>query len=535
MSYSKAPTQDTHNTVRIPALGSPIAVSTRATNVAPQVNTLSFLDCYPRHEAKWGSDPVTRIKKRESWEGYTTGAAILGAGPICHSVVITEETNPSIYFGDTSTFYGTSVGSGGCFVVSAGVTGIGNATGTLAVDSTNTKKVVYLTTSNNLWTWNEAGTGVTTTNLAGIAVTGYRNIVFLNGYLFAATSTSRIYNSAPGGVLTTWNSTDYLSPEIFPDGIVWLDLHRNHLVAFGPNSIEFFYDGAVEVGSPLVRAETYTSRIGMVDTGTQRQVARINDDLYFIGRNNNNVRGLYRLRDFRVEEIQNDYVASVLNFIDPISGSNYIYAVDLIIINGEPQILISMAQTYDLVYHPKENVWWMLRNRNDYNINKAVPEVNLDFPGAYERFGGCIFPSTGTYANQPLILARILDDTYTWTDNYLHIYTPDNLTTIASVQADIYTEVIDFGNNHYKKISRVDAIGDYGNNVLTLSYNGTPNYSQTYTACTPTRTPSSLGYGNNVSWYNLGAYRRISLKLKLVGSDVAFHEGFEIEYDVGAS
>ena len=197
------------------------------------------------------------------------------------------------------------------------------------------------------------------------------------------------------------------------------------------------------------------------------------------------------------------------------------------LINNNPMICISGLKGYDLMYDPAEDSWWQIRCDGDAERN--LTEVNTDLPGFAFRLSGSIFPPVAVTVPNSIIIARDPAG-----GNSIKLYSP-GFNTPASIQSDLYTEVVDLGINFYKHIARVDAVGDYGNNVLTLYYNGTPNYGQSYIECSPSRTPSTAGYGNNASWYNLGAYRRISYRLKMVGTDHAFHTGLDMEYNAGAA
>jgi len=104
----------------------------------------------------------------------------------------------------------------------------------------------------------------------------------------------------------------------------------------------------------------------------------------------------------------------------------------------------------------------------------------------------------------------------------------------TSVTSTVYTQVIDFDTNRYKHLARVDAIGDYGANSLTLSINQTPNYASTFTSC-GSQNALTIGYGNNISWYNLGAPRRFILKYEMAGASSGIHRGFDVEYNIGIS
>ena len=525
MSYTKAPVNDTHNTIRIPIRGTPIVVSEARTNNA-NFTTLSYIDCFPKTEKQWGIDPVRRAHKREGWASVTVGTITTSPTTFSRSVVFCEDIDNAYAALNTGIYkIGDIYSKPTVTIEQAEVTGLTGCSGTLAVNNSNVNKVCFLSSAGYLHTWDQDGANNTTTNLSALLVDGGYGLVFLNGYLFAVATNGRIYNSSVGGNLTTWNSTDYLTPELFPDFCKHIDKHKNHLVAFSANSTEFFYDGGVEVGSPLARQESYASNIGLYDTGnTGAKVARIGDDLYFIGRSQAEQLSLYRIRNFQVEEIPNQFIDNVLNWNS--TNAQVIQGIQTVIINNEPMISIAASRSYEIIYYPAEDSWWTLRTNAD--AGRSLPSVNTDFPGFETRVWGSTSPTIANSLSNPNRRRTTFNLSYTGT---LYVNKPST----TSVQAELYTEVVDFGINFYKHIARVDAVGDFGNNVLSLLYNPTPKYDQPYVQCLPNRTPSTTGFGYNASWYNLGGHRRFSLKLVMTGTQTAMVTGFDVTYNVGAT
>jgi hypothetical protein len=532
LAYTKAPTQDSHNVVHVPTLGSSILVSDPdITNPTPV--TLSYIDCFVQKEAQWGTEPQRVALKRKGWDQLATVTTASNTGNPAQSIVIGQTQN-SVYFGRNTAFYrvqDVSTSAPSISSVVSGATGMFNQTaGTSAIDNTNAVKVCFLDSTSQLFTFNEDGSSPTTTGLTGsfsVSPTGYRNLVFLDGYLLAADSVNRIFNSGAAGALTTWANTDFISPEMVPDNLQWIDLHKNYLVAFGTNSTEFFYNAGIEVGSPLARQESYSSRVGIYHTGRPGRVtAKINDDLYFIGRNQSNNLGFYRLRNFQIDQIESQYFEGVLNFrgtIDDVPNSSVLISgVEPVIINNNSMVLISLSNGKGLLYYPAEDSWSILGNSDDPDT------LNTDFPGYTKRIGYCFYPLEAGANSQPIILALQAVG-----DADIDTYVPD-YSDAVSVTGRIYTEVIDFGINRYKHLARIDAIGDYDADNVTLAINSTPNYAQSFTAL-GTQNAGTIGYGNNISWYNLGAPRRFVLRLDLAGTAPAIHRGFDIEYNIGVA
>lgn len=529
MAYTKAPVNDTHNVQRLPVQGTSIVVSNSLTTSASPPS-LSYIDCFPKKENQWGTDPIRRVHKRDAFEAISvTGATVTASTTFSRSTVWCENNATAFFALGDNLYRIDNVNTTPTAAVQASsLTGTTQGcSGTLAVNNSNVNKVCFLTSAGYLHTCSEDGSAAAVTNVSSL-VNGNGNLVFMNGYLFALSSDGKIYNSSAGGAITTWNATDYLTPEVYPDLAEYIDIHRNHLVAFSRNSVEFFYDGGIEIGSPLVRQESYVSRVGILRTGKAgASTARIGDDIYFIGRSTYDSYNLYRIRDFRVELIDNQYFQNVFNYQDSSSTYQQIYGIQSVIINNNPMIVISGSLGYETIYYPDEDCWWQIRTNGD--AGRGLTQVNTDFPGELYRISGSVFPPSPGSPARTRILCRDPNS-----GNSVKFYCPA-IDTSPSLQADMYTEVVDFGIDYYKHLARIDAVGDYGDNTLTLYVNQTPNYGQTYTSALPTRQPSAIGYGRNASWYNIGAVRRFSMQLKMVGTTPAFHKGFDIEYNVGAA
>lgn len=522
MAFTKAPVNDTHNTIRVSTSGSPFLTS--GGGFVPI--SCKIVDGFPLTEDQWNGEKRTTFHKRTGWKrrAVATGS-VTTTGSLSRSVVLTDDVNtPVLFFGKADKYYGFYLALNTITTALAthpGGSYAAEASGTTFIDSSNTRRIAFLG-FDQLQTWTDpAAASPDTTSLAALSISGERGLVFINGYLFAVNSSgTRVYNSNPSGVYTTWNSTNFLDAEQYGDPIVWIDYYKNYLVAFGSKSIEFFYDGGVEVGSPLVRQENYASRVGLHVPFTSpggRRVAKIGDDIYFVGNKGNDSLGLFRIRDFQVQEVGSQYLSGSLNFSsDGTSIANTFLGIDTIIQDNNSMVLIVLSGDQQLVYFPAEDTFveFTVNTSSGYDI----PDWNL-------RAGGWVWhPASGV----PACIGQA-----SLNDSTMYMWHPD-ATNSVSITTTIYSDIVDNGINFRKHIARVDAVGDLNNNSVTLAYNGTPNYAESYTS-TYTINSNTIGYGNNISWYNLGAFRRFSLKLTIEGTYGSIFEGFDVEYNIGAA
>lgn len=524
MAFTKTPTQDSHNVQRLPASGDAFIVSNYLLEAQP--TTCNYIDCFPLTEKQFhGEDRVT-IQRREGWKyaAAASGTVTSSGTPGTAMVVAPDQANYTVFFTKSSDYYMFNYQTKVVSTVTTSTTAsmAQGANGTDAIDSSNVRRICWLDQVSELKTFTQAGGGVTTTSLAALSLDGARGLVFIDGYLFAVDSTgTKIHNSGAANALTTWASTDFIDAEQYGDPVIWIDKHKNYLVAFGESSIEFFYNAGIEVGSPLARQESYSRKIGLFKTTTNggRSTCRIGDDLYFLGISENDSVSLYRIRNFQVEDVGSQYVGGLINTVNAEPNVEFLGGVETVVVNNNPMVMINFSDyaNYNVMYFPKEESWWMMR---------AGDPTLVDYPLDNYRFGRQFYSQT---EGIPMFLGQLATNSttlYYWLPDYEHTQT---------LTSTIYTPVWDSGNNRYKAVHRVDAVGDFGqNNTLTLKYIPGSTYLNA-TTCTPSRTPGVDEVGQPISFYKLGAHRRMAFVLQIAGYDHWVYEALEIEYDIGIS
>lgn len=88
--------------------------------------------------------------------------------------------------------------------------------------------------------------------------------VFIDGYIFLPKEgTADIYNCDLEAPLS-WNASAFITAEQFPDNCIGLARQNNQVVAFGTDSIQFFYNAAnAAPNSPLASTNTTTLQLGL--------------------------------------------------------------------------------------------------------------------------------------------------------------------------------------------------------------------------------------------------------------------------------
>ncbi len=519
MPFSKTPEGDTHSVKRVPAVGTSFLVP----NVADSIpGSLNYYNCFPHKEPQFGAEPKFSVQKREPYISALSGTTSANTSALFSQWVVSATNDDNVFFARDGTYYYAQYsGTGSVTITSIGAyAGAYASACTIGINSSNVRKVIAVN-GTNVSTWNEDGSTFANAAALGITIVPTGGLVYLDGYLFAIADNRRIYNSTAGGVFTTWATTDFIDAEIYPDICLYLAKHKNYLVAFGENSTEFFYDGANEVGSPLTRQATYASRIGCHIVENQyKATCNIQDDIYFIGKSPDDTLSLARVRDFKTQLVDSAALSRVLNS----PNDTRIFSIETWTVNNTPQILIKIAssggEATSIVYNPDTDAWWTINNSD---IGGSVYTTTTgDIMIGNQFFNKSWNSATARY---PFFLTCAALTSTTINVNY-----PDKDWGTSNT-AYVWTDNIDMDVIRWKHIYKVTAVGDYGANVLTLSFCNNPTYN-TYTTVTPTFTQDTIGSENDITWTNLGQFRKFSLRMQMTGADPVSHLGFEISYNL---
>lgn len=133
--------------------------------------------------------------------------------------------------------------------------------------------------------------------------------VFLDGYIFLVeTSTGKIFNSANNDPLS-WSTTAYVVAEQEADITTRIAKVNNYLIAFGNDSIEYYWDAAnAAPDSPMQRNDAPIKYNGYV-----AGLAQHGNTLYYIGKDALGQPDVYKLTDFKIENIGTPSISRYLN------------------------------------------------------------------------------------------------------------------------------------------------------------------------------------------------------------------------------
>lgn len=344
--------------------------------------------------------------------------------------------------------------------------------------------------------------------------------VILDGYVFiVANDTQRIYNSNVGNPTAFTTANDYIDAEMKGDTIRNIAKYKNYLVVFGLFSIEFFYNAAVDVGSPIRRQTQYAKDLGIIKrTNPRYNFIETPNGLAWISSTLNGSHGVFILNNFTPQKISTPYIDNLLQssvFQTTTFGEDI--KLFLFGYQGRDFYLLSIPHIDSdtipalFVYDVQEDLWyeWELKLGTGstsvlYSVNSLVYNVLAVTDGTTE------------YS--------------LYLDSYSNA--AGNFETYDYSNAFIITDSFNFGSDLYKHIKTVDIIGKVPDSTsITLYYTSDSDLSS-WTQHS-TKTKASAGKTQQMRWLNLGRHPRIALKCEISGTADFLLDGASITYTEG--
>jgi hypothetical protein len=302
------------------------------------------------------------------------------------------------------------------------------------------------------------------------------SIVFLDGYLFLIDMDNfDIWNSDLNDPLgfTTGN---FISSEISPDELVGLTKINNYVVAFGTNSIEYFWDAANESGSPLQRNDTPVKYNGYLAGG-----AVYGNKYFYIGNTTEGCPSVFVLEDFKIKELGNESLRRYFEGTGTVNYSDYLGVV--VNINGHAFYIVGIGEL-SFAIDIETGLWtrWSVSGEEYLGVKYSSNAKNFE-------------------SYKPVI--------YIEGTNYLSIFNP-NITTDfdESYLFKITTQMEDFDSYNQKTMGRLMIMGDRPTEDTDMSVSWSDNDYQTFS------TPRTINLNQELpSTIQLGSFRRRAFRL----------------------
>jgi hypothetical protein len=315
---------------------------------------------------------------------------------------------------------------------------------------------------------------------------------FIDGYMLLAASNSMdIYNSDVDNIYG-WGGGNFISAEMWPDGLVALARQNNQLVAFGANSTEFFYDAASATGSPFARNEGTVLQIGCVSPFALYENERF---LIFIGQSESGGRAVWMVEGFTPKKISTEAIERILDAAGSAIGTARGFGFRS---KGHLFFLVNLAST-TLVYDVEEKVW------HEWSTNVAT--AHTPFTCSYQAdlgSGKCalLHNSDGyVYTLEPLV----------YTDNG------------TAILADMYTMKYDGATMNRKFMHNLNVVGDLGS-TYTIRWSD-DDYATWNSFFTLSTTRPFIT--------RCGSFRRRAFHIRHTANEDFRTEAIEFEVDVG--
>jgi hypothetical protein len=301
-----------------------------------------YINCFPEKIASpLAGTTKTYVTKRPGWAVLNTPAA----GQLATALTVWSVSADEVItaFGSTNSTIYSGLGSLGTIT--------GMATGFAETIIGTTPWLAIPSTDNTAWVTSGGAPAQIVDvdfpgNVAGQTITG--NFVIMDGFAYIMTTSGRIYNSDLNS-LTAWTSASFREANMYPDKGIGLARFKNLLVAFGKETVEFFYNsGQNPVGSPLDRYEQ-----GFVHFGCLNQYAftQLEDTLAWVSASDRSGIGVYILDGLQPKRISTPAIDTQLSLVSTTS----VFMGSLKIV-GKTFIVITTSST-TFVYCVEDDAW----------------------------------------------------------------------------------------------------------------------------------------------------------------------------------
>jgi len=337
--------------------------------------------------------------------------------------------------------------------------------------------------------------------------------ISLNGYIYIMTVNGRIYNSDINSI-SSWPG-DYLSVQISPDYGRTLALYRNHILAFGERSIEFFRDAGNDTGSPLASVPELFIGLGIRNA---RHLAQMEDTLCFMANTKEGSNAIYIFDGFRPVKISTSDIDYIISKIGPTN-----FELKTMRLNGKMCLLVNRTNTststefITLVYYIEETVW------GEWKVTEGGTAADYTHPWQFPMgsLSGTFYSVSDYQATNGVYVSTFLAES----DNNYY----DNLAaSTKNVTAYIQTKPLIMGSLNRKFLSELRLLST----TTTLFNPGTAvtvywsdDFGQTWTSRTFTSTKQFMN--------SLGSFKQRIFRIVEATNDFWQFEAMELFYKLG--
>ncbi len=374
--------------------------------------------------------------------------------------------------------------------------------------------------SNSAW-YIHSTTPTTVTAIGTLPFSG--NIlggVQLDGYLFLLTDKT-IWNSAYGDP-TTWGGLDFITSDRSDGSGIALKRHHDHIVLFGTNFIEFYYNAGNPTGTPLERRQDTFYNIGAIGTYT---VSSLGDSIQFLGFSRNGNIGLYSLEQFAPRKISSGSVDALLS--QSFAAITPTFSCSVTLRDHDLYLLSFTVLTNALGYYRYFTLYTLA-----FDISTGTVSIFDTDASHIEGFSAISVSRQGTYS-QPRMMFLTGDvgwfDTKDSRVDQSYTTAPGTITDSAIVFKALFEEEDSslLTNKFCHRMSVVGTTDSAGADASPIYVSWSDDHYKTFSS------ERQLTTGENWSLTRLGKYKRRAYMLRYTGSDTLRIEA--VEADIRAS
>lgn len=489
MAYERSPTQDTTSTQRVKLTRE---INARDGGALGKDEDLINVFVEPiRNRA--AEDNRQFVVKRAGTQRVIDSVA---ASPV-RGMFFWEDTN-KIFYAVSNDIYVNNVETGATATISNPFSTTSGEVGFCLYLYDNGTSVVCATDGDTLITISSSNV-VTTVTDPDLPTPHLPTPVFLDGYLFVVEAdTASIYNSDLNDP-TAWTAGNVINAELEGDDIIRIAKLNNYLLAFGSNSVEYFWDAAEVTGSPLNRNDT-PIKLNTYLAGFSQYGNRI----FYIGVNEGGQPDIYMLSDFKIEELGSPTVSRYLNSANTDIST---WTGGVVSCKGHTFYVVNAGDERTYVMDLDTKLWarWAYRATDTYPVTNSLHVYNDT--NAY-----CYF----TLGTSDSAIYKLTDDVY----------------QDASVDftCTIVTEASDFGTLNRKTMRRLAFIGDRPSVDRDINIQWSDDDYQTYSTARAVNLNQDLP-----CTYNLGWFRQRNFKLTYTANSNLRLQELEVEINKGRS
>jgi len=324
--------------------------------------------------------------------------------------------------------------------------------------------------------------------------------VYLDGYLFLAKASSAdIYNSNLNDPLN-WTAGTLVQTEMEADYVLRIAKLNNYLVAFGSETIEYFWDAVnAAPSSPMQRNDT-PIKMNRYLGG----LAQYGNSLFYIGQDANGQPDVFMLKDFKIENIGS---ATISKYLDSAADGISNWTGNIISSTGHVFYIITAGANKTFVYDIESSLWtrWAFKQNTTFDLLTTTIATSTVNTKTYFAL----------YGNDSTIY-KFNKDVYQDASNMFDCI--------------IVTEGNDFGTMNRKTMSRLSIIGDRPTTNAYMQVSWSDNDQQTY------NTPRSVNLNQDLPSINqLGSFRQRVFKFTFTENAPMRIQSVEVNINKGYS